>query len=943
MSRAGVSVSHDAYERLSAAVLRAKAGSPLAAVTVVVPSFGAGRDALQYLGSHGGVANTRVLTVAQVVDRLAAPALSPRLALPYPLLEAAVARVLADEPGVFAPVADQAITAQAIAGASWRLARFAGADSANASALVADMLRVHRVAVGAHSAKYFLQHEAYTAATARIAELGSVVVFLPSGGDPAESAFLGRLQRVGETVDDCAEVLATMVVHASDADDEVRSVARLVRSRLAAGVPGSRVGVFYGTADPYLQLIHEHFARADVEFAGPQCHSLLDRPVARSLLRLLELDTEVMPRRELLAILAERAVRWLDVDGQRLNQVRIEQLTRVAAPIVGGPDWDRLSEVPADSYYSETAATLSDFVTALQRDLRSLSSASTWADCSDQLVALLDRFFVGGPDFATVRAMAAGLGDMDGVAPPSTTRGVAEAMAVRIGTLPETVGTFGAGVSVGPIAAGVGRDLDVVVVVGAAEGIVPAARREDPMLPSRLVETTPAAEIEHQRRQLQLTLAAGTGDRVVTFPRGSLRGGAEKVPSRWLLPSLEALAGGPVGVTSWQTDTADATAIVTVESFDAATQYADARIGASPATDTEWRLRALAGVPASGRQTLLDDAVVRAGMQMRSDRLNGRFTRFNGNVADVRDLVTYFADPVPPTRLEEWVTSPYLFFVRRILKVDDLPDPDNAAAIDPLTRGNLVHLVLEIYIRECIAGAPRSLDRLLDIGEDVLAEARFGSPGWLPQLWEKDSSVIRRDLMEWFARDNRELSEGWTPTAAEQDFGPPPDEVVLDLADGSIRFSGTVDRIDRHSDGRLRVTDYKTGKADSYGQQTADTPTVGGRRFQLPVYGLYARSLVAEPVVARYWFVSSKGKFAEIGYTVTDSVIDALRDGVGVVHRAISAGYFPPMPPHTHWEDQLLDLIGEPGMERAWVALESTPELAEFIAIHNGDASGGPS
>lgn len=935
-------MSSGVYERLADAVGRAKAGSPLTAVTVVVPSVGAGRDVLHYLARHHGVANTRVLTVAQVVDRLAGPALLPRLPLPYPLLEAAIQRVLCDEPGVFAEVADQPVTAQALAGASWTLSSFAEPGLADASPMVADLLRIHRVATRAHSARYFQQWEAYAAALGRLGELGSVVAFLPGESDSAAAAFVAELRALGETIADEGDVVGTMVVHASDADDEVRSVARLVRSYLSAGTPGHRIGVFYGGDDPYLQLIHEHFGRAGLEFAAPQCHSLIDRPVARSLLRILKLDTDVMPRRELLAILSERAVRWNDVDGERLSQIRIERLTRNVVPIVGGADWDRLGELEPDAYYAGTAATLSDLVTSLQRDLRSLSGVTNWQDASDQLVALLDRYFDTpfAVDLALVRTMAAGLGEMDGIAPAPTPRGIAEAMAVRVRTHNEQVGVLGAGVSVGPIAAGVGRDLDVCIVVGAAEGIVPAARREDPLLPSELAGRTLADEIEQQRRRLMLTLAGGARHRVVTFPRGSLRGGAEKVPSRWLMPTLDALAGKSVGVTSWQADTADAVTVVCIESFDAAAQYADERIGASTATETEWRLRALAGVPASERQTLLDDDVVRNGMLARSDRLNGRFTRFNGNLSSVRDLVRFFDKPVPPTRLEEWIVSPYRFFVHNLLGVDTLDDPDVSTTMDPLTRGNLVHLVLEQYVKECIAGERRSLDRLLDIAEDVLSDARVLAPGWLPQLWEKDSGVIRRDLVEWYAHDNREQLEGWTPAFAERGFGKDPDEVELDLPGGRIRFSGAVDRIDTHRDGRLRVTDYKTGKSEYYSAQTGDTPTVGGTRFQLPVYGLFARTLGSGVVEARYWFVSTKGGFKEIGYPVTDSVIDDLRDGVGVVHRAISAGYFPPRPPEqTIWADELLELLGRPGLERAWVALENVPELAEFVAIYSGDGS----
>lgn len=89
-------MSRDLYLELSEAVFRAKAADPLSRVTVIVPSRGAIRDVLQFLARHGGVANTRVLTLDLAVDTLAAPALAPRVPAPFPYLAASVQKVLAD-------------------------------------------------------------------------------------------------------------------------------------------------------------------------------------------------------------------------------------------------------------------------------------------------------------------------------------------------------------------------------------------------------------------------------------------------------------------------------------------------------------------------------------------------------------------------------------------------------------------------------------------------------------------------------------------------------------------------------------------------------------------------------------------------------------------------------------------------------------------------------
>ena len=802
------------------------------------------------------------------------------------------------------------------------------------------MLRVHVAATSAHSATHYLPHEAYTAAAECISELGAVIVFLPSAPDVGAAEFQRKLTEHGEVIEPANEPLGTMVIHASDADDEVRSVARLVRKHLTGGTPGHRIGVFYANADPYLRLIHEHFGSSRIEFAGEQCHTLQHRPTARSLRRLLNIDTDVMPRRELLSILSERAVRWSDAAGTSLPLRRAERLTRSSIKIVGGADWERLAAIDPSHRDAEVAGSLYALVSALRADLDAIAQSDSWIAVSDNLVALLDRYFSGrstrsddptSADFNALTTICRELGVMDGVAPPPCPSGIVNAISVRIEALPETVGTTTSAVTVGPLAAGAGRDFDMCIVVGAAEGILPATRREDPLLPSALVSRTLADEIQHQKTQFLATLASGNHHRIVSFPRGSMRGGAEKVPSRWLMPTLDALSGRKIGVVDWQKQTADVESIVTVESFDVATQIVDPRIGVSAASETEWRLRVLAQFAAHRRRDALDDPIVNSGMELRTDRLHGRFTRFNGNVSHIENAVTFFDAPVSTSRLEDWVSSPYRFFVKTVLGVDTLDDPDDAAQLDPLTRGNLIHLSLERYVQGTIDGVDATLGHLIQVSEEVLADARVDAPGWLPQLWEKDSSIIRRELVEWFELDRTDREAGWTPLHVERNFGVEPDVLMLDLTGEKIAFAGKIDRIDQHSDGRIRVTDYKSGSSTKDYSLSEDDPTLGGTKFQLPVYGLLALTM-GDNVTTRYWFVNHKAKYKVIGYPLTDAAIDVLKSDISRVHSMIRAGYFPPRPPGEFWSNPLIDLIGAAGMERAWSSLRDVPELADYRA-----------
>src|SRR5699024_10300226 len=222
-----------------------------------------------------------------------------------------------------------------------------------------------------------------------------------------------------------------------------------------------------------------------------------------------------------------------------------------------------------------------------------------------------------------------------------------------------------------------------------------------------------------------------------------------------------------------------------------------------PATDTEWRVRRYAATKdaAEGMPETLAEALT-----MRADRRAGRLARFTGAVGDAARHITLFDTPVAPTRLEEWATSPYLFFLQRVLRAQVLPEPDEDVEIDALVRGDLVHDVLEQYILAGLEGGDEPDPQLLtELAEQACRDVYDSAPGWLPQLWERDRAAVLATIEQWATQDGTERGEGWTPIGAEQEFAA--DEAVhLDIGDTSIAFTGKIDRIDRHTDGRLSGT-----------------------------------------------------------------------------------------------------------------------------------------
>ncbi|MBX7161288.1 MAG: hypothetical protein K1X95_13440, partial [Acidimicrobiia bacterium] len=180
-------------------VAAAKAGDPLAPVTVVVPSNYVGVAARRHLASaHSGgiggrgegVAGVMFATPYRLAELLGAPVLAAAARRPAstPVVAAALRRALAEEPGIFADVSEHAATEEALVGAYRELSAAsasARAAVAAASRRAADVVRICALAREHLSAGWYDEADLVAAACdalpggAMTAELGAVVVYLP--------------------------------------------------------------------------------------------------------------------------------------------------------------------------------------------------------------------------------------------------------------------------------------------------------------------------------------------------------------------------------------------------------------------------------------------------------------------------------------------------------------------------------------------------------------------------------------------------------------------------------------------------------------------------------------------------------------------------------------------------------------------------------------------
>jgi ATP-dependent helicase/nuclease subunit B len=793
---------------------------------------------------------------------------------------------------------------------------------------------------------------------------------------------------------------AGRVLHASDSDDEVRCVVREVLAALRR-LPAHRVAVLYAAADPYARLLAEHLATAGITTNGPGVRPTVERVLPRAFLELLALPEERYGRAQLMRVLCGAPVR--DGNGKLLPTSRWDRLSRDAG-VVAGPDWaERLrryaaeqrarAEVEAASpeprewvaedgrRRADAADELRGFVADLRERLdavvraRGWTALATWA--LDTYTALFgderqrrrlpeNEARAGDRVEAVLRGLV-GLGGVEGGADLDLLRQVLE---VELSEDVPRLGNYGTGVLVAPLSAAVGLDADEVFVLGLAEGIYPTRQREDALLPDDTRERTggelPAVRerLDRQHRHLLAAFAAAPTV-VASFPRGDLRGGGERLPSRWLLPTLRALTGrARLAATEWAT--ADSGTVTGSPSYAASLASTP-----GPAHEQEWRLRAVSAGLARGRRVLdvlAEDTAVRAGIELVRARRGEEFTRYDGNLSAYAGALPDPADParmVSPTQLEAWTGCPHGYFLARILRVEPVEQPEELLTMSPADRGDLLHSALDRFFRwlsehDRVPGPGQAWTaehrmRLRHIGEQVAKSAQERGVTGHPTMWARERLLVLDDLDRLLTEDERvRASEGRRQVRSELTFGrrgksdppehtvPPPVEVPL-RGGRMVRFAGSADRVDVRGDGTIVVVDYKSGKADKFKGLDENDPDKHGSKLQLPVYAYAARAALGQsfaPVRAEYWFIGPRDRGLRVGYELTPEVEQRYRDVVATVVDGIAGGIFPAnVPEDRPWNPYVAcpycdpDGLGAKDRRIQWERKKSAPRVAAYVAL----------
>ncbi len=139
--------------------------------------------------------------------------------------------------------------------------------------------------------------------------------------------------------------------------------------------------------------------------------------------------------------------------------------------------------------------------------------------------------------------------------------------------------------------------------------------------------------------------------------------------------------------------------------------------------------------------------------------------------------------------------------------------------MDPATRGEIYHAVQFELLREpaaCQSAATSErLDAVLQRGGGSATKPTWRRP--FRRSGSAEIQAIRADLRGWL-QQKAALEPDWTPQFSELSFGlrdpagrdPHSRQEPVEI-EGGFRLQGSIDLVERHASGILRVVDHKTG------------------------------------------------------------------------------------------------------------------------------------
>ena len=549
----------------------------------------------------------------------------------------------------------------------------------------------------------------------------------------------------------------------------------------------------------------------------------------------------------------------------------LRNLTRLALPVIG-----KLAELPEQALWGEWIASLTELAEFTLR-------------APERVVALLEE----------LDAMAA-------IGPVALSE-VLLVLAPRLGSLAAAdEGSRYGKVWIGTPAEARGMSFRRVFVPGVNEGMFPRPPAEDPLL---LDEPRKALGIELREDDSELLriAAASAEERLtISFSRLDLLTGRERVPSFFAFEAYHAAGGEDVDVREFE---------------ERARRAAATRIGwpapedpKQAIDDAEFDLATLAP-RAKGSGQYLKALPGRAVHSLRARWMrwhkpwkaaDGLFIEEIGS--DALQAYRLGARAWSPSVLQQYARCPYRFALRGIFGLKPAEQPCGIQRMDPAARGDIFHRVQFELLRdlkergalpvtaENLAAALVRLDAAV---ARVAAEAEGELAPAIPQVWKSEVQAIRADLRGWL-QQKAALEPDWTPEYFELSFGlkdpagrDPASRREAVTVGGGFQLQGSIDLVERHASGVLRVVDHKTGRIPEPRPEMVG----GGEVLQPALYAMAAEQMLGRAVgLGRLHYATLARNFTMLEFSLNEWARRRAEAVLRTIDMAMRDGFLPAAP-----------------------------------------------
>jgi RecB family exonuclease len=570
-----------------------------------------------------------------------------------------------------------------------------------------------------------------------------------------------------------------------------------------------------------------------------------------------------------------RRYREEEDEGERARLERriasVESLRGFALPVIG-----RLAALPERATWGEWIAALSDLaeftlreperVIALLEELEPMSPIGP--------VGLAQVLLVIGPWLTTLRAAPEGS---------------------RYGK-----------VWVGGVEEARGMAFRRVFVPGVNEGLFPRPPAEDPLLLEAQRAALGVDLRSDDTELLRIAAACASEQLTLSFSRLDLLTGRERVPSFYAFAVHRAAGGEEMAVREFEARARSATS--TRIGWPAPPDAADA------IDDAEFDLATLAPlVKGSGEylKSLPGRAV--ASLRARWMRWHKTWRAADGLYieeigSDALKAYRLTERAWSPTLLQQYARCPYRFALRGIFGLRPADRPTGIQRMDPAARGNLYHAVQFEMVSDLraaglvsvndgnLASPLERLDAILQV-EATRAERKLAPA--IPAIWRSEVQALRADLRGWLQQKAR-FEADWMPEFCELSFGmknpagrDPRSRKEAVTVSGGYRLQGSIDLVERHTSGMLRVVDHKTGRIPDPRPETVGK----GEVLQPLLYALAAEEMLGEPVaMGRLYYATIAQNYTAIDVPLHDWMRRRAQHVLETINGAIVNGTLPAAP-----------------------------------------------